>query len=50
MIFLTVGNRYGFDRLVSAVDALVARGVITDDVVAQIGEDTYEPSQCEFAR
>ena len=38
MIFLTVGSRYGFDRLVRAVDGLVERGVITDEVVAQIGD------------
>ncbi len=50
MIFLTVGNRYGFDRLVRGVDELVANGVITDEVVAQIGEGTYEPSHCEFVR
>ena len=30
MIFLTVGNRYGFDRLVSAVDAMAARGERVD--------------------
>lgn len=50
MIFLTVGNRYGFDRLVRGVDDLVGRGVITDRVVAQIGEGNFEPSHYEFAR
>lgn len=50
MIFLTVGNRYPFDRLVQAVDDLVADGTITDPVIAQIGEGSYEPKHCEFAR
>lgn len=44
MIFLTVGSWYrGFDRLVSAVDALKETGEISDDVIAQIGPGKYEP-------
>lgn len=50
MIFLTVGNRYPFDRLVRAVDELVAEAVIDQPVVAQIGEAAYEPSHMEWAR
>jgi UDP-N-acetylglucosamine transferase subunit ALG13 len=50
VIFLTVGNRYPFDRLVRAVDALVADGVITTPVIAQIGEGAYEPQHCEWSR
>lgn len=44
MIFLTVGTRDGgFDRLVNAVDQLVADGVITDTVTAQIADGSYRP-------
>ncbi|UCD51008.1 MAG: hypothetical protein JSW27_26225 [Phycisphaerales bacterium] len=44
MIFLTVGSWHrGFDRLVSAVDALKETGEITDEVIAQIGPGEYEP-------
>lgn len=50
MIFLTVGSRYGFDRLVRAVDELVASGVVRDDVVAQIGVGSYEPKHMRFER
>ena len=50
MIFLTVGSRYGFDRLVRAVDGLVERGVIADEVVAQIGVGAYEPTRMRFER
>lgn len=50
MIFLTVGSRYGFDRLVRAVDDLVRDGVIDDVVVAQIGVGSYEPKHMQFER
>lgn len=50
MIFLTVGNRYPFDRLVRAVDALIADGVVAAPVIAQIGEGSYEPAHMEWAR
>lgn len=44
MIFLTVGNWHkGFDRLVQAVDDFVQSGIITEEVVAQIGSGTYRP-------
>ncbi len=42
MIFLTVGSWYkGFDRLVQAVDRLKEEGVITEEVVAQVGPGAY---------
>lgn len=50
MIFLTVGNRYPFDRLVRAVDALVAEGALDEPVIAQIGGGRYEPTHLEWAR
>jgi UDP-N-acetylglucosamine transferase subunit ALG13 len=50
VIFLTVGGRYGFDRLVRAVDDMIVRGEITDEVTAQIGVGAYEPQHMEFER
>lgn len=50
MIFVVVGNRYGFDRLLRGVDELVGEGVIAPTVIAQTGESEYRPRHCEFAR
>ena len=50
MIFLTVGSRYGFDRLVRAVDEMVDGGLITEEVTAQIGVGDYEPRHMHFDR
>jgi UDP-N-acetylglucosamine transferase subunit ALG13 len=48
VIFVTVGTwRSGFDRLVKAIDDLVAGGIITDDVVAQVGHGSYQPAHVE---
>lgn len=48
MIFLTVGTWYrGYDRLVKAVDDLVADGTIDDEVIAQIGYGSYRPKQMQ---
>ncbi|HNS20224.1 MAG TPA: glycosyltransferase [Sedimentisphaerales bacterium] len=47
MIFLTVGTQFPFDRLVKAVDDLVAAGVIKDEVFAQIGDEAYQPRNFE---
>ena len=43
MIFLTVGTVYPFDRLVSTIDELVGKNVITEEVFAQIGDNGYQP-------
>ena len=50
MIFLTVGSMFPFDRLVRAVDAMVAEGTITERVFAQIGDGRYQPRHMEFER
>lgn len=50
MIFLTVGTRFPFTRLVKAVDAAVANSLIDDEVFAQIGDDSYVPQHIEFVR
>ncbi len=44
LIFLTVGTwRRGYDRVVKAVDDLVSRGVISEEVIAQTGYGCYTP-------
>jgi UDP-N-acetylglucosamine transferase subunit ALG13 len=50
VIFLTVGSRYGFDRLVQAVDDMVGNGEILEPVTAQIGMGAFEPRHMEFER
>ena len=51
MIFLIVGSqKFPFDRLVSAVDELAGRGVITDEIVGQIGPCSFEPSHMKWER
>ncbi|WP_417134166.1 glycosyltransferase [Rubneribacter badeniensis] len=51
MIFVTVGtHEQQFDRLVRAVDRLVADGTITEPVFMQTGYCTYEPEHCEWER
>lgn len=49
-IFACAGSRpYQFNRLFKELDRLVAAGVITDEVFAQIGASTYEPENYPFA-
>jgi UDP-N-acetylglucosamine transferase subunit ALG13 len=43
MIFLTVGTQFPFDRLVKSVDLAFDKGLIDEDIVAQIGESIYTP-------
>jgi len=51
VIFLTVGTwRRGYDRLVRAVDELVEKGVIAEEVAAQIGHGSYQPRQLKTIR
>lgn len=49
MIFVTVGT-YKFDALVKAVDELVEKGKIKDEVFAQIGIGEYIPKNFKFVR
>lgn len=47
MIFVTVGtHEQQFDRLVKAVDDLVANGAIVEPVFVQTGYSTYVPQHC----
>ncbi|PWG64458.1 PssE/Cps14G family polysaccharide biosynthesis glycosyltransferase [Bifidobacterium callitrichidarum] len=49
MIFITLGSqKFQFDRLLKAVDELVASGVITEPVFAQSGYSDYQPKHYEF--
>lgn len=51
MIFVTVGtHEQPFDRLVKAIDALVADGTIGEGVFVQTGYCTYEPIHCAWSR
>ncbi len=49
MIFVTVGT-YKFDKLVKAVDELVEKGKIKDEVFAQIGIGEYIPKNFGYVR
>ncbi|KFI88043.1 glycosyltransferase [Bifidobacterium reuteri DSM 23975] len=49
MIFITLGSqKFQFDRLLKAVDDLVADGTITEPVFAQSGYSDYQPQHYEF--
>lgn len=51
MIFVTVGtHEQPFDRLVSAIDELKAKGVIDEDVIIQTGYSTYAPKHCTWSK
>lgn len=49
MIFVTVGSQTPFDRLIQAMDAW-AGGRPDADVLAQIGDGTYEPRALRWTR
>lgn len=49
MIFVTVGSRnYPFDRLFIKLDELFDKGVIKDELFAQIGTSTYIPKNYKY--
>lgn len=51
MIFVIVGSqKFPFERLIREMDRLVEKGVIQDEVVAQIGVSTYEPQHMKWQR
>ena len=51
MIFVCVGSReYQFNRLLKKLDELVQAGVITDEVIGQIGGSEYEPQNYKWHR
>lgn len=51
MIFVTLGSqKFQFDRLLQKLDELVERGMITEEIMAQIGASTYLPKHYEYVR
>ena len=49
MIFITLGSqKFQFNRLLKAVDELVAAGKIKDEVFAQIGYSDYKPMNYKY--
>lgn len=51
MIFVTVGtHEQPFDRLVEAVDGLVADGTLIEPVFVQTGYCAYVPKHCKWSR
>jgi len=50
MIFVTVGtHEQPFDRLVKAIDQLIEKEIIQEDVFIQRGYSLYKPRLCESA-
>jgi len=43
MIFLTVGTQFPFERLVKAVDEACGAGLVNEEIVAQVGDVSYQP-------
>ena len=49
MIFITLGSqKFQFNRLLQAVDELIDKGVIKEEVFAQIGYSDYKPRNYVF--
>ena len=51
MIFITLGSqKFQFNRLLIAVDELVEKGIIKEDIFAQIGYSDYSPKHYNYVR
>ena len=51
MIFVTLGSqKFQFDRLLQKLDELVEKGVISEEITAQIGASTYLPKHFPYVR
>lgn len=51
MIFITLGSqKFQFNRLLKAVDKLIAKGEITENVFAQTGYSDYEPRNYDYKK
>jgi len=48
MIFLTVGTVFPFDRLVRAIDIATGNGLIEEEVFAQIGTTSFQPTHLRY--
>ncbi len=49
MIFVTIGSMFPFERLIRAMDAWAGR-VGTEDLLAQIGDGSYQPTHMRWVR
>lgn len=48
-IFITTGSqKFQFNRLLKAVDELIGKGIITDEVFAQTGYSDYQPKHYKY--
>lgn len=50
MILVTTGSTMPFDSLVVAIDEAVSRADISEKVICQIGNGSYQPQHCEHFR
>ncbi|MCM3786672.1 hypothetical protein M3231_27435 [Neobacillus mesonae] len=51
MILVTLGTqRFPFNRLLSALDDLVEKGSIVEEVFAQVGHSTYKPKNYQYTK
>lgn len=51
MVFVTLGSqKFQFDRLLREIDRLIEKGIITDDVFAQIGASNYVPKNYTYTK
>ncbi len=51
MIFVTLGSqKFQFDRLLQKLDELVEKGVIQEEMIAQIGSSTYHPQHYQYVQ
>ena len=49
MIFVTLGSqKFQFNRLLIAIDELIEKGAITEEVFAQTGYSDYEPKHYQY--
>ena len=48
MIFVTVGSMIPFDRLIKALDTAVGKGLVDEELFAQIGDTEYNPRHIRF--
>lgn len=49
LIFITLGSqKFQFNRLLKAVDDLIEKGIVTDEVFAQSGYSDYQPKHYEY--
>lgn len=51
MIFVTVGtHEQQFDRLIKAIDMLIEKKIINEEVIIQSGFSTYQAKNCKYEK